>query len=216
MSHDPVTEPAQQTAHLLPHPSLGLPTTVGPTSSRCRVRSGRFALWGQDNCPEEVGAGLVAAKRTHFAADGLRYGHLVLSRIVKVGSAAVRAHTLAPYDVLLGDPGLGGKALLRGRPGGEEPDCVCRRRTGRSGVDVEVQPGFGRKFHGLEVEVELGGYRRMIEISAAGRAGTPDEVGNLAALLMGPDGGFITGSDFLMDGGVTAAYWYGDLAPEQD
>ena len=60
------------------------------------------------------------------------------------------------------------------------------------------------------------GYRRMIEISAAGRAGTPDEVGNLAALLMGPDGGFITGSDFLMDGGVTAAYWYGDLAPEQD
>ena len=60
------------------------------------------------------------------------------------------------------------------------------------------------------------GYRRMIKISAAGRAGTPDEVGNLAALLMGPDGGFITGSDFLMDGGVTAAYWYGDLAPEQD
>jgi hypothetical protein len=44
-------------------------------------------------------------------------------------------------------------------------------------------------------------------------ARTPDEVGNVAALLMGPDGGFITGSDFLMDGGVTAAYWYGDLAP---
>jgi NAD(P)-dependent dehydrogenase (short-subunit alcohol dehydrogenase family) len=58
------------------------------------------------------------------------------------------------------------------------------------------------------------GYRRMIELSAAGRAGTPDEVGNVGALLMGPDGGFITGSDFLMDGGVTAAYWYGDLAPK--
>jgi len=29
---------------------------------------------------------------------------------------------------------------------------------------------------------------------------------------MGPDGGFLTGSDFLMDGGVTAAYWYGDVA----
>ena len=56
------------------------------------------------------------------------------------------------------------------------------------------------------------GYRRMIEMSAAGRAGTPDEVGNVGALLMGADGGFITGSDFLMDGGVTAAYWYGDLA----
>jgi hypothetical protein len=28
---------------------------------------------------------------------------------------------------------------------------------------------------------------------------------------MGPDGAFITGSDFLMDGGVTAAYWFGDI-----
>lgn len=58
------------------------------------------------------------------------------------------------------------------------------------------------------------GYRRMIELSAAGRAGTPDEVGTVGALLMGPDGGFITGSDILMDGGVTAAYWYGELAPQ--
>jgi NAD(P)-dependent dehydrogenase (short-subunit alcohol dehydrogenase family) len=58
------------------------------------------------------------------------------------------------------------------------------------------------------------GYRRMLEVSAAGRAGTPDEVGTVGALLMGPDGAFITGSDFLMDGGVTAAYWFGDLAPK--
>ena len=58
------------------------------------------------------------------------------------------------------------------------------------------------------------GYRRMIELCPAGRAGTADEVGTVAALLMGPDGAFITGSDFLMDGGVTAAYWYGELAPK--
>ena len=58
------------------------------------------------------------------------------------------------------------------------------------------------------------GYRRMIELSAAGRAGTPDEVGSVGALLMGSDGAFITGSDVLMDGGVTAAYWYGELAPQ--
>jgi NAD(P)-dependent dehydrogenase (short-subunit alcohol dehydrogenase family) len=58
------------------------------------------------------------------------------------------------------------------------------------------------------------GYRNMIEASAAKRAGTPDEVANVAALLMGLDGGFITGSDFLIDGGVTASYWYGDLAPK--
>jgi NAD(P)-dependent dehydrogenase (short-subunit alcohol dehydrogenase family) len=58
------------------------------------------------------------------------------------------------------------------------------------------------------------GYRRMIEACAAGRAGTPDEVGTVGALLMGAEGAFITGSDFLMDGGVTAAYWYGELAPK--
>jgi NAD(P)-dependent dehydrogenase (short-subunit alcohol dehydrogenase family) len=57
------------------------------------------------------------------------------------------------------------------------------------------------------------GYRRMIDLCPAGRGGTPDEVGTVAALLMGPEGAFITGSDFLMDGGVIAAYWYGDLAP---
>ncbi len=58
------------------------------------------------------------------------------------------------------------------------------------------------------------GYRRYIEGSAAGRAGTPDEVANVGALLMGPDGAFITGSDILQDGGVTAAYWFGELGPK--
>jgi NAD(P)-dependent dehydrogenase (short-subunit alcohol dehydrogenase family) len=48
----------------------------------------------------------------------------------------------------------------------------------------------------------------------AKRAGTPDEVGNVAALLMGAEGAFITGSDFLMDGGVTSSYWFGELAPK--
>ena len=57
------------------------------------------------------------------------------------------------------------------------------------------------------------GYRRMVEHCPVGRAGTPDEVGNVGALLMGPDGAFITGSDFLMDGGVTASYFFGELAP---
>ena len=58
------------------------------------------------------------------------------------------------------------------------------------------------------------GYRRMIDLCPVGRGGTPDEVGTIGALLMGPDGAFITGSDFLMDGGVTASYWYGELAPQ--
>ena len=58
------------------------------------------------------------------------------------------------------------------------------------------------------------GYRKMINRSAARRAGTPDEIGAVGALLMGAEGTFITGSDFLMDGGVTSSWWYGDLAPQ--
>jgi len=74
----------------------------------------------------------------------------------------------------------------------------------------------GNGWSGAEANgLPFGGiYRRMIDVSAAGRAGTPDEVGTVGALLMGPDGAFITGSDFLMDGGVTAAYWFGELKPK--
>ena len=55
------------------------------------------------------------------------------------------------------------------------------------------------------------GYRKMINGMPARRAGTPDEVGDLAEFLMSSRGRFISGSDFLIDGGCTASYWYGDL-----
>jgi NAD(P)-dependent dehydrogenase (short-subunit alcohol dehydrogenase family) len=58
------------------------------------------------------------------------------------------------------------------------------------------------------------GYRRMIELCPVGRGGTPDEIGTIGALLLGSEGAFITGSDFLADGGVTASYWFGELAPK--
>lgn len=54
----------------------------------------------------------------------------------------------------------------------------------------------------------------MIELFPARRAGIPDEIATLAALLMAPNGAFITRSDFLADGGVTASFFYGELAPE--
>ena len=55
------------------------------------------------------------------------------------------------------------------------------------------------------------GYRNMIKGMPARRAGTPDEVGDLAEFLMSSRGRFISGADFLIDGGCTASYWYGDL-----
>ena len=57
-------------------------------------------------------------------------------------------------------------------------------------------------------------YKNMFAKCPAGRPATADEIANVAELLMGPKGAFITGSDFLIDGGATASYFYGPLKPK--
>ena len=57
-------------------------------------------------------------------------------------------------------------------------------------------------------------YKNMFAKSPAGRPGVADEVANVAELLLSDKGAFITGSDFLIDGGATASYFYGPLQPE--
>ena len=56
-------------------------------------------------------------------------------------------------------------------------------------------------------------YKDMFARCPAGRPGTADEVANVAELIMTERGAFITGSDFLVDGGATASYFYGPLQP---
>ena len=58
-------------------------------------------------------------------------------------------------------------------------------------------------------------YKNMFAKCPAGRPGTADEVANVAELLMSDKGAFITGADFLIDGGTTASYFYGPLKPEE-
>ena len=87
-------------------------------------------------------------------------------------------------------------------------------RWGRRGATINsISPGIiitplaNDELHGPRKD----GYLRMIEGMPARRAGTPDEVGDLAEFLMSSRGRFISGADLLMDGGCTASYWYGDL-----
>lgn len=56
-------------------------------------------------------------------------------------------------------------------------------------------------------------YKNMFAKSPAGRPGIADEVANVAELLLSDRGAFITGADFLIDGGATASYFYGPLQP---
>ena len=58
-------------------------------------------------------------------------------------------------------------------------------------------------------------YKNMFAKCPAGRPGTADEIANVAELLMSEKGAFITGADFLCDGGATASYFYGSLKPEK-
>ena len=87
-------------------------------------------------------------------------------------------------------------------------------RWGHRGATVNsISPGIiitplaNDELHGPRGE----GYRKMLSLCPAGRAGSPDEVGDLAEFLMSHKGRFISGSDFLIDGGTTASYWFGDL-----
>lgn len=57
-------------------------------------------------------------------------------------------------------------------------------------------------------------YKNMFAKCPAGRAGTADEVANVAELLMSDKGAFITGATFLIDGGATSSYFYGPLKPQ--
>ncbi len=59
-------------------------------------------------------------------------------------------------------------------------------------------------------------YKNMFAKCPAGRPGTADEVANIAELLLTEKADFVSGSDFLIDGGATAAYFYGELKPKED
>ncbi|MBO5539468.1 MAG: SDR family oxidoreductase [Muribaculaceae bacterium] len=72
---------------------------------------------------------------------------------------------------------------------------------------IIITPLANDELHGPRKD----GYLKMIAGMPARRAGTPDEVGDLAEFLMSNCGRFISGADFLIDGGCTASYWYGDL-----
>lgn len=87
-------------------------------------------------------------------------------------------------------------------------------RWGKRGATINsISPGIiitplaNDELHGPRKE----GYLKMIEGMPSRRAGTPDEVGDLAEFLMSSRGRFISGADILIDGGCTASYWYGDL-----
>jgi NAD(P)-dependent dehydrogenase (short-subunit alcohol dehydrogenase family) len=73
---------------------------------------------------------------------------------------------------------------------------------------VSISPGIistGMAHQELRSEIFGDLMRSMVASSPAGRIGTAEDVASVVEWLCGPGASFITGTDILMDGGVTAA-----------
>jgi NAD(P)-dependent dehydrogenase (short-subunit alcohol dehydrogenase family) len=87
-------------------------------------------------------------------------------------------------------------------------------RWGKRGARLNsISPGVIATPMGRE---ELGGdsgqvMRAMVDASGTARLGTPFDIANAVAFLLGPESTFITGTDVLVDGGVVAAIRAGAL-----
>ena len=81
-------------------------------------------------------------------------------------------------------------------------------------IDIIKSTVPALKTHGLEITTTF--YKNMFAKCPAGRPGTADEVAHVAELLLDDKAAFITGSDFLIDGGATASYFYGPLQSGKD
>ena len=126
-----------------------------------------------------------------------------------------KALAFTPADELLALPFLSGQAV----PNSMLAYIMAKRanhlrvqaeaiRWGERGARVNsISPGIiATPLAQHELNSPIGdGYRAMIAASPAKRMASPDEIAVAAAYLLGADGGFITGSDLLIDGGVIAA-----------
>lgn len=93
---------------------------------------------------------------------------------------------------------------------GEAAGCWSERGARLNSISpgIIVTPLAIDEFNGIRGDF----YKNMFANSPAGRPGTADEIANVAELLLSPKGAFITGADFLIDGGATASYFYGKLS----
>lgn len=136
---------------------------------------------------------------------------------MSAGLPAEQEHDLAfaPADELLAKPFLGPEAV----PNSMVAYILSKRANhlrvqaaaiswGQPGARVNsISPGIiATPLAQHELNSPIGDiYRAMIDASPAKRMASPDEVAVAASYLLGPDAGFVTGSDLLIDGGVIAA-----------
>jgi len=144
-------------------------------------------------------------------------GLVVSSMAGHMSSPLPAEHDLAfaPADELLGKPFLAPNAV----PDSMVAYILSKRANhlrvqaasitwGKRGARVNsISPGIvATPLAQHELNSPIGDiYRAMIDASPAKRMASPDEIAVAANFLLGPDSGFVTGSDLLIDGGVISA-----------
>lgn len=153
----------------------------------------------------EGGCGIVIGSQS-----GHRLPALTAEQDRQLATTPSEALLALPFVQVINDTLLAYQVSKRGNSLRVQEEAV---RWAERGARVNcISPGI---IHTPLANDELNGerkdfYRNMLANQPAKRGGTPDEVAALAALIMGPEGGYITGSDFLIDGGATAKFFYGN------
>ncbi|MDY7529488.1 MULTISPECIES: SDR family oxidoreductase [unclassified Cryobacterium] len=148
---------------------------------------------------EAGGAGLVISSMAGYGIDLTQQDEEALANDDPASLAQL------PFISALTDPGAAYGYAKRGNILRVEAASVA---WGRRGARVNsISPGvIATPLGQQELNGEHGDVMRaMIESSGAGRLGTPNDIADAAAFLLGPTASFITGTDLLVDGGVVGA-----------
>ncbi|MCX5460774.1 SDR family oxidoreductase [Streptomyces sp. CAI-21] len=200
---------------------LGPVTQVVHTAGLSPVQASPAAVLRVDL----LGTALVVEEFGHVVAPGgagvviaSMAGHMLRTPLTTEQESAL-AHT--PAEELLRLPFADPEALGQGAYGLAKYGNRLRVQAasaawGARGARINsVSPGVIATPMGQQ---ELDGasgrtMRAMVAASGTGRLGTPEDIADAAAFLLGPGASFITGNDLLVDGGVVAALRSGRLTP---
>ncbi|MER7654441.1 SDR family oxidoreductase [Streptomyces albidoflavus] len=200
---------------------LGPVTQVVHTAGLSPVQASPAAVLRVDL----LGTALVVEEFGHVVAPGgagvviaSMAGHMLRTPLTAEQESAL-AHT--PAEELLRLPFADPEALGQGAYGLAKYGNRLRVQAasaawGARGARINsVSPGVIATPMGQQ---ELDGVsgrtmRAMVAASGTGRLGTPEDIAEAAAFLLGPGASFITGNDLLVDGGVVAALRSGRLTP---
>lgn len=174
-------------------------STVGPPPEQPT-----WLDWSDDDWRAEVEVGALAA----FALSQLTVPRMVErrhGRIVLIGSIAGTLG-IDPLLYRTDDEPHGMSAIpyhaAKGAMLATARALACE--VGRSGVTVNVvSPGM-IETEGVGSLLPAEVRERMTRLTPAGRLGTPEEVAAAVVFLAGPDAGFITGHELVVDGGWSA------------